>query len=147
MGAEAEVTGPDLVNEGIPAESIRDETPAKGHVDGKQVIVVRTTEGLRAVAGSCTHYGGPLGDGLCVGGQVHCPWHHAIFDLTTGEAVGAPALNPVRVYEPTERDGRVYVTGPVDAPIPERRPPVTPATVVWPLPSYMKPPTRKDVSS
>ena len=130
MGAEAEVTGPDLVNEGIPAESIGDETPAKGHVDGKQVIVVRTTEGLRAVAGSCTHYGGPLGDGLCVGGQVRCPWHHAIFDLATGEAVGAPALNPVRVYEPTERDGRVYVTGPVDAPIPERRPPVTPATVV-----------------
>lgn len=130
MGAEAEVTGPDLVNEGIPAESIGDETPATGHVDGKQVIVVRTTEGLRAVAGSCTHYGGPLGDGLCVGGQVRCPWHHAIFDLTTGEAVGAPALNPVRVYEPTERDGRVYVTGPVDAPIPARRPPVTPATVV-----------------
>ena len=129
MGAEAKVTGPDLVNEGIPAESIGNDTPVKGQIDGKQVIVVRTEEGLRAVAGSCTHYGGPLGDGLCVGGQVHCPWHHAIFDLTTGEAVGAPALDPIRIYEPLERDGRVYVTGPVDARIPNREPPSRPTSV------------------
>ncbi|HSK07928.1 MAG TPA: FAD-dependent oxidoreductase [Acidimicrobiia bacterium] len=130
MGAEAETTGPDLANAGIPAESIGDGKPVKGQVDGKQVVVVRTSEGLRAVAGSCTHYGGPLGDGLCVAGQIRCPWHHAIFDLTTGEAVGAPALDPVRVYRCTERDGRVYVTGPVDAPVPEREAPLPPASVV-----------------
>ncbi|MGH8870871.1 MAG: FAD-dependent oxidoreductase [Acidimicrobiia bacterium] len=130
MGEETKAIGPDLVNEGISSESMELNTPAKGQVDDKQVIVVRTEDGLRAVAGSCTHYGGPLGDGLCVGGQVHCPWHHAIFDLTTGEAVGGPALNPIRVYEPSERDGRVYVTGPVDAPIPDRVPPVTPTSVV-----------------
>jgi len=130
MAAEADVTGPDLLNEGIPVEDIGDQTPAKGQVDGKQVIVVRTPDGLRAVAGSCTHYGGPLGDGLCVGGQVRCPWHHAIFDLATGEAVGAPALNPIRVYETSERDGRVYVTGPVDAHVPERTPAANPKSVV-----------------
>jgi NADPH-dependent 2,4-dienoyl-CoA reductase/sulfur reductase-like enzyme/nitrite reductase/ring-hydroxylating ferredoxin subunit len=130
MGAEAEVTGPDLVSEGIPVEDVGEQTPTKGQVDGKQVIVVRTPDGLRAVAGRCTHYGGPLGDGLCVGGQVHCPWHHAIFDLATGEAVGAPALNPIRVYQISERDGRVYVTGPVEAPVPDRSPTVTPGSVV-----------------
>ena len=130
MGAEAEVTGPDLANEGIPTDSIGAETPVKGQVDGKQVVVVRTAEGLRAVAGSCTHYGGPLGDGLCVAGQIRCPWHHAVFDLTTGEAVGAPALNPVRVYECTERDGRIYVTGPIEAPVPEREAPLPPSSVV-----------------
>jgi hypothetical protein len=59
MAAEAEVTGPDLVNEGIPTESIGENAPVKGHVDGKQVIVVRTPQGVRAVGGSCTHYGGP----------------------------------------------------------------------------------------
>ncbi len=128
--AETKVTGPDLVNEGIPLASLETDAPVKGQVDGKQVIVVRTGKGLCAVAGTCTHYGGPLGDGLCVDGQVHCPWHHAIFDLATGEAVGAPALNPLKVYEPSERDGRVYVTGPVDAPIPDREPPVTPESVV-----------------
>jgi NADPH-dependent 2,4-dienoyl-CoA reductase/sulfur reductase-like enzyme/nitrite reductase/ring-hydroxylating ferredoxin subunit len=130
MAAEAEVTGPDLVNEGIPVESVSEGTPVKGHVDGKQVIVVRTPQGVRAVGGSCTHYGGPLGDGLCVGGQIRCPWHHAIFDLTTGEAVGAPALNPIPVYEPTEREGRIYATGPVAAPIPDREAPGAPSSVV-----------------
>ncbi len=128
--AETKVTGPDLVSEGIPLASLETDVPVKGQVDGKQVIVVRTGKGLCAVAGTCTHYGGPLGDGLCVDGQVHCPWHHAIFDLTTGEAVGAPALNPLKVYESAERDGRVYVTGPVDAPVPDRKPPVTPESVV-----------------
>ena len=128
--ADTEVTGPDLVEEGIPIDSLDEDTPVKGQVDGKQVIVVRTGSGLCAVAGHCTHYGGPLGDGLCVDGRVHCPWHHAIFDLTTGEAVGAPALNNLKVYEPTERDGRVFVNGPIDAPTPERRPPVAPASVV-----------------
>ena len=128
--AETKVTGPDLVDDGIPLDSLTLNEPVKGRVDGKQVIVVRTETGLCAVAGHCSHYGGPLGDGLCVDGQVHCPWHHATFDLTTGEAVGAPALNRLKVYEPMERDGRIFVNGPIEAPSPERRPPTTPGSVV-----------------
>jgi apoptosis-inducing factor 3 len=82
------------------------------------------------VAGSCTHYHGPLGDGLCVDGQVRCPWHHARFDLTTGEAVGGPALNPLKVYRVDERDGKVFVDGPVETSPPRRTPPVSPDSVV-----------------
>lgn len=128
--AETTVTGADLVDDGIPLDSLVLNKPVKGQFEGKQVIVVRIESGLCAVAGHCTHYGGPLGDGLCVDGQVHCPWHHATFDLNTGEAVGAPALNPLKFYRPTERDGRVFVTGPVDAPIVDRQPPVVPESVV-----------------
>ncbi|HEX2404416.1 MAG TPA: FAD-dependent oxidoreductase [Acidimicrobiia bacterium] len=128
--AETKVTGPDLADEGIPLDSLVLNEPVKGQVEGKQVIVVRTETGLCAVAGHCTHYGGPLGDGLCVDGQVHCPWHHATFDLNTGEAVGAPALNPLKFYQPSERDGRVFVSGPVDAPTIDRQPPVVPESVV-----------------
>jgi NADPH-dependent 2,4-dienoyl-CoA reductase/sulfur reductase-like enzyme/nitrite reductase/ring-hydroxylating ferredoxin subunit len=128
--AEIKVSGPDLTEEGIPADDLALDTPIKGQVNGKQVIVVRTENGLQAVAGICTHYGGQLGDGICVGGQVHCPWHHAIFDLTTGEAVGAPALNPLKLYKPEERDGRVFVDGPLDAPQPDRTPPDSPESVV-----------------
>ncbi len=128
--AESKVTGPDLIEEGIPADDLALDVPIKGKVDGRQVIVVRTAAGLCAVAGSCTHYGGPLGDGLCVDGQVRCPWHHARFDLTTGEAVGAPALDSIQVYQPEERNGRIYVTGPIDASVPERTPPTAPDSVV-----------------
>ena len=61
---------------------------------------------------------------------MHCPWHHATFDLNTGEAIGAPALNPLKFYHPTERDGRIFVTGPVDPPTIDRQPPVEPESVV-----------------
>lgn len=130
MGAEAKLAGPDLSNEGIAADAVGDEIPAVGHVDGKPVIVLRTRGGLKAVGGHCTHYGGPLGEGLCDGERIHCPWHHGVFDLTTGEAVGAPALNPIPVYQPTERDGRVYVTGPIEPSAAERTPTYIPTSVV-----------------
>lgn len=130
MGGDIKLVGPDLTEEGIATGDVGSEIPAVGHVDGKPVIVLRTKAGLRAVGGRCTHYGGPLGDGLSDGAQIHCPWHHAIFDLATGEAVGAPALNPIPVYKATERDGRVYVTGPVDSPKEVRTPPSSPESVV-----------------
>jgi nitrite reductase/ring-hydroxylating ferredoxin subunit len=119
MAGEKELSGPDLTAEGLPVDKIVAGVPAAGHVDGKPVVVVYTQDGVRAVGGSCTHYGGPLGDGLCVGGEIRCPWHHAVFDLATGEALGAPALSPIPVYQATERDGRIFVTGPVG----QRRPP------------------------
>jgi NADPH-dependent 2,4-dienoyl-CoA reductase/sulfur reductase-like enzyme/nitrite reductase/ring-hydroxylating ferredoxin subunit len=130
MGGDIKLSGPDLTEEGMAAGDIGSEIPAVGHVDGKPVILLRTRAGLRAVGGRCTHYGGPLGDGLADGAQIHCPWHHAIFDLATGEAVGAPALSPIPVYETTERDGRVYVTGPVDSPTEVRTPRSNPESVV-----------------
>ncbi len=130
MGGDIKLVGPDLTDEGIAADNVGSEIPAVGHVDGKPVIVLRTKAGLRAVGGRCTHYGGPLGDGLSDGAQIHCPWHHAIFDLATGEAVGAPALDPIPVYLATERDGRVYVTGPVDSQKEMRTPPSSPESVV-----------------
>jgi NADPH-dependent 2,4-dienoyl-CoA reductase/sulfur reductase-like enzyme/nitrite reductase/ring-hydroxylating ferredoxin subunit len=130
MGGETKLVGPDIIEEGIAIDAIGNEIPAVGHVDGKPVIVVRTNGGVRAVGGRCTHYGGPLGEGLFDGERIHCPWHHAVFDIATGEAVGAPALNPIPVYVAKERDGRVYVTGPVESPAQERTPTANPDSVV-----------------
>jgi apoptosis-inducing factor 3 len=130
MAGETKLSGPDLGADGIPVDEVAGSILRAGHFDGKPVVLVATKEGVHAVGGSCTHYGGPLGDGLCVDGEIRCPWHHASFDVTTGEAVGAPALDPIATYETIELDGRIFVTGPIDAMSPDRTPPSPPESVV-----------------
>ena len=75
--------------------------PVVGEIDGEKVVVVRSGGQVHAVSATCTHYGGPLVEGLVEGGRVHCPWHHACFDLATGKAHG-PALAPIACYDVTD---------------------------------------------
>jgi apoptosis-inducing factor 3 len=100
---QPELSGPDF-SAGVSFQSIPDGGMIGGHADGKPVLLSRRGEEIFAIGAQCTHYGGPLAEGLIVGNTVRCPWHHACFDLRTGEATRAPALNPVAVWK-TERDG------------------------------------------
>ena len=102
--------GPDLTA-GIPANSLAEGIPLLGHVQGEPVILARRGAEVFAIGATCSHYGGPLADGLVVDDTVRCPWHHACFSLRTGEALAAPALSPVAGYEIVERAGQVFVTG------------------------------------
>jgi NADPH-dependent 2,4-dienoyl-CoA reductase/sulfur reductase-like enzyme/nitrite reductase/ring-hydroxylating ferredoxin subunit len=102
--------GPDLTA-GIPTNSLAEGVPLLGHVQGEPVILVRRGSEVFAVGATCSHYGGPLADGLVVDDTVRCPWHHARFSLRTGEALAAPALSPVAGYEVVQRAGQVFVTG------------------------------------
>ncbi len=80
-----------------------------GHVDDDEVVLARRGDAIFAFGAHCTHYHGPLAEGLMVGETVRCPWHHACFDLRTGEALRAPALDPIPCWR-TERLGdTVYV--------------------------------------
>jgi NADPH-dependent 2,4-dienoyl-CoA reductase/sulfur reductase-like enzyme/nitrite reductase/ring-hydroxylating ferredoxin subunit len=103
-----ELIGPDFAA-GIDLEQLRDSEPLLGHAHGEPVVVVRQGDLVSAVGASCTHYGGPLSEGLVVGETLRCPWHHARFNLKTGEAVGAPALNPIGCFEVTRNAGRITV--------------------------------------
>ena len=68
-----------------------------------------------AIGATCTHYGGPLAEGLFDGDTVRCPWHHACFNLRTGEALRAPALSPVACWLTERRGNKIVVTGKVRA--------------------------------
>src|SRR5689334_16094432 len=113
-----ELSGPDFVA-GVELSTVADGVPLLGHAHGEPVILVRRGADLFAVGALCTHYGGPLAEGLVVDETIRCPWHHAAFSLRTGEAVRAPALNPIACRHVTQRDGKVHV-GDVIHPEPAR---------------------------
>jgi nitrite reductase/ring-hydroxylating ferredoxin subunit len=112
-----EPTGPDF-GRGVPLSELPEGGMVGGHVEGKPVLLARRGDEIFAVGGQCTHYGGPLAEGLLVGDTVRCPWHHACFSLRTGEAVRAPALAPLPRWTVERRDGLVYVTGEAQGPAP-----------------------------
>ena len=100
--------GPDLAH-GVTTETLADGAMLVGHVGEDAVLLARRGDEYFAIGAECTHYHGPLAEGLMVGDTVRCPWHHASFSLRTGEAVGAPAFDPVACWRTEVRGGKVVV--------------------------------------
>jgi NADPH-dependent 2,4-dienoyl-CoA reductase/sulfur reductase-like enzyme/nitrite reductase/ring-hydroxylating ferredoxin subunit len=96
-------------NQGIAVALIPDGGLLLGTAGGEDVVLVRRGEQLFAVGASCTHYHGPLAEGLIVGDTVRCPLHHACFSLRTGEALRAPALDPISCWRVEKIDDTVFV--------------------------------------
>jgi NADPH-dependent 2,4-dienoyl-CoA reductase/sulfur reductase-like enzyme/nitrite reductase/ring-hydroxylating ferredoxin subunit len=114
MSAEqSKPSGPDLAP-GIARDEIPDGGMLAGHVGEEAVLLARRGNEVFAIGATCSHYGGPLADGLMVDDTVRCPWHHARFSLRSGEAIGAPAFNPLPCWRVEQRDGRVVVRGKIE---------------------------------
>ena len=117
---QAKPIGPDLA-QGVALAEIADGDKLAGHVGDEAVLLVRRGADVFAIGAHCTHYHGPLAEGLVVGHTVRCPWHHACFDLRTGEALNAPAFDPVACWSVEQGDGRIFVRGKRERPAPMRR--------------------------
>jgi nitrite reductase/ring-hydroxylating ferredoxin subunit len=122
---QASPAGPDFT-QGILLSDFTGQT-LSGRIGDREVLLVRSGAEIFAIDPHCSHYHGPLAEGLVVGDSIRCPWHHACFDLRTGEAVRAPALNPLAVWQVEHEGDRIVVRqrrehpkprgrGPVDAP-------------------------------
>jgi NADPH-dependent 2,4-dienoyl-CoA reductase/sulfur reductase-like enzyme/nitrite reductase/ring-hydroxylating ferredoxin subunit len=107
-GEQSKPTGPDFT-QGVPLADIPDGGMLLGHVGDDAVLLARHGNDVFAVSAFCSHYHGPLAEGLLVGDTVRCPWHHACFSLRTGEAVAPPALSPIDCWSVEQRDGKVFV--------------------------------------
>jgi nitrite reductase/ring-hydroxylating ferredoxin subunit/thioredoxin reductase len=123
--AQTPPAGPDLAF-GIAPRDFTGET-LLGHVGDHDVLLVRSGTEIFAIDAHCSHYHGPLAEGLIVGESIRCPWHHACFDLRTGEAARAPAFTQLAAWQVEHEGDRVFVRqkreqpkphgkGPVDAP-------------------------------
>ncbi|WP_375785200.1 FAD-dependent oxidoreductase [Bradyrhizobium sp. Pha-3] len=125
MADQQAPSGPDLT-QGV-ALSDFSGTMLLGHVGDEDVLLVRSGADIFAIDAHCSHYHGPLAEGLVEGGTIHCPWHHACFDVRTGEATEAPAFNALAIWKVEHEGDRIIVRekreqpkprvkGPVDAP-------------------------------
>lgn len=101
---------PDLdFSQGVTLSDIPGTGVVRGHVGDEAVLLARVDGQLHAVSGSCTHYGGPLAEGLRVGDEIRCPWHHACFSLRTGQALKAPAFAPLACWEVEIEGDKAFV--------------------------------------
>jgi NADPH-dependent 2,4-dienoyl-CoA reductase/sulfur reductase-like enzyme/nitrite reductase/ring-hydroxylating ferredoxin subunit len=100
--------GPDF-RQGVPLANIIEGDMMTGHVGGEPALLVHQAGELFAVGATCTHYGAPLVDGLLVDDTIRCPWHHACFNLRTGQVLRPPALNDLKCWRVERRDGRAMV--------------------------------------
>src|SRR5262245_12586885 len=107
-GEQSKPQGPDLA-QGVALADIPDGGMVGGHVGDEAVLLARRGRELFAIGATCSHYSGPLAEGLVVGDTVRCPWHPACFSLRTGEAIAAPAFNPMACWRVEQRDGKAFV--------------------------------------
>ena len=121
--------------EGFPLDDLRDGGIIQGKVGDEDIILARHADEFFAVGAGCTHYHGPLAEGLLVGDELHCPLHHACFSLRTGMATCAPAFDAIPCWR-VEREGdRIFVREklPALAQYPEantKKPPHSPSSIV-----------------
>src|ERR1035437_1429208 len=106
-GEQAPPAGPDLA-QGVASRDFSGET-LLGQVGDQDVLLVRSGPEIFAIDAHCSHYHGPLAEGLVVGDSIRCPWHHACLEVRTGEATRAPALAPLAVWQVEHEAGRVFV--------------------------------------
>jgi Rieske [2Fe-2S] domain len=94
---KAEPSGPDLAH-GIALSMFTSET-LLGHVGDQDVLLVRSGPEIFAIDARCSHYHGPLAEGLVVGDSIRCPG-------TTPVSICGPAKQPARRRSPRSRSGK-----------------------------------------
>lgn len=116
MSEESKPSGPDLTK-GVSLADLKDGK-LLGHVGEEAVLLVQVGADVLAIEPACSHYHGPLAEGLVVGDTIRCPWHHACFSLRTGEATRPPALNALAVWDVTRDQDRILVLRKREMPTP-----------------------------
>jgi NADPH-dependent 2,4-dienoyl-CoA reductase/sulfur reductase-like enzyme/nitrite reductase/ring-hydroxylating ferredoxin subunit len=126
--ASPDLKGPNFEN-GCDIREVPDGGMLLGHAFDDAILVAKEGSQLFAIGATCTHYGGPLAEGLLVNCTVRCPWHHARFDVRTGEAIAAPALTDAACYKIDRHGNKFVVTGKITKKT-ARKPKSSPESVV-----------------
>jgi nitrite reductase/ring-hydroxylating ferredoxin subunit/uncharacterized membrane protein len=106
--ADTDITGPtDWTDAG--EDDLVTDRPTLRTVAGTQVLLVRTEDGIQALADRCSHQSGPLHEGTVHDGCVTCPWHGSTFRLSDGHVEHGPSTHPQPAFEVRRAAGRLEV--------------------------------------
>ena len=73
------------------------------------VVVARVDGHFHAFGNVCPHAAGPIGEGFLDGCEVECPWHTALWDITTGKALNELATADIPLFEVRVINGDVEI--------------------------------------
>ena len=104
----AENGGLDL-SQGVDVGRVARAGMVEGKVGDEEVVLAGCGSEFVAFGAHCTHYGGPLAQGLIVGDEIRCPLHHACFSLKTGEALRSPAFDPIPCWRVEQVGDTLFV--------------------------------------
>jgi 3-phenylpropionate/trans-cinnamate dioxygenase ferredoxin reductase subunit len=104
----AENNGLDF-GKGIGVDRVSEGGIVEGKVGDEDVLLTRRGSEFIAIGAHCTHYGGPLAQGLIVRDEIRCPLHHACFSLKTGEVLRNPAFDPIPCWRVEQVGNTLFV--------------------------------------
>jgi NADPH-dependent 2,4-dienoyl-CoA reductase/sulfur reductase-like enzyme/nitrite reductase/ring-hydroxylating ferredoxin subunit len=117
-------------SKGVALNALDESVPLRGSIDGEAAIMIRKGAEVFVVGAECTHYHGPLAEGLVVGETIRCPWHHACFSLRSGEAIRAPAFDSLPRWRVEEIDGKIFAREKLPSPAARPAPRSAPEKIV-----------------
>src|ERR1700755_1584796 len=90
----------------MPLAEIRQGSMQTRVLDGREIVICHTREGVFALDNICTHAHARMCEGRLRATRIVCPLHGASFDIRDGKVLGPPATialpsHKVRVVEGT----------------------------------------------
>jgi 3-phenylpropionate/trans-cinnamate dioxygenase ferredoxin component len=92
------------------AEEFPPRTVRTIDLDGMQIAVFNLDGRYYAIEDVCTHEAETLSEGELEGAEIVCPRHGAHFSIITGEALSAPAYEPVATFRVRVEAGMVQLS-------------------------------------
>lgn len=96
----------------FPAARVGDLSPGEAikiEVAGKAIALFNVEDTYFATDDRCTHADASLTEGFVLDDVVECPLHGATFSIKTGEALSAPATEPLTTYLVKVEGGEILV--------------------------------------
>ena len=94
----------------FPLTELPEGKMRSSQIEGREVVVCRTKDGLHALDNVCTHAYARMDEGRLRGIRLICPLHGASFDVRTGAVLGAPATTPLATHPVRVVDDHVEVS-------------------------------------